>query len=140
MASYRIAALGRTARCNAFADLFDSTTFTLEIRSGAQPATVDSADSGTLLATFPGPTAPGFGAASDNGTVSTATANAIAAVTAAATGTAGHFRLKRSSTVVADGDVGLAGSGATCILSTLSLVSSQPVSITSFTHTEVGSA
>lgn len=140
MASYRLAEIARLAKADAFAGLFDSTTFTIEIYEGAQPATVDDADTGDLLATFTGPTAPGFGDAADGGTAAVVTAGVIATVTASDTGTAGHFRLKQSTTIVADGDVGVAGSGATCILSSLSLVSGQPVSITAFTHTEPSGA
>ena len=66
------------------------------IRTGAPPATPATADSGTLLATLPVQD-PAFGAAS----VGVSTANAITSDTsAAATGIAGHFRIRDSNTVV----------------------------------------
>ena len=132
MAIYRSAALARTAKADAYADLYDSTTFTIEIRSGALGATVDGSDVGVVLATFTGPTAPAFGSAVDDGTVAAVTAGAVASVTAAATGTAAHFREKRGSTIVGDGDVGIAGSGATCIISTTAIVAGEPVALLDF--------
>lgn len=79
----------------------------IEIRTGPQPADVDDADSGTLLATLTcsDPSAP----VPVDGVL---TLSAITSDTNAdASGTAGHFRVKDSSgNVVADGTCGQ-GSG-----------------------------
>jgi hypothetical protein len=89
---------------------------TIEIRSGAQPATPETAASGTLLATV-----AITGSFSSTGGVLTA-ANP-AAVTIATTGTAGHFRLKTSGgTAKIDGDVTATGGGGAMELATVSLV------------------
>jgi hypothetical protein len=101
----------------------------LEIYSGTQPATPDTALSGnTLLATLP-LSATAFGAAS----AGTKTANAITSGTAGATGTATFFRVYKSdgTTAVIDGSVGT--SGADLNLNTTSIVSGATVSVTSWT-------
>lgn len=76
---------------------------TIEIRTGSKPATPETAASGTLLATV-----AISGSFSSSGGALTA-ANP-AAVTVAASGTAGHFRLKTSGgTAKIDGTVGTSG-------------------------------
>lgn len=102
----------------------------LRIYDGAQPATPDTAISGqNLLAelTF-GATA--FGAPSNG----LATANAITAATAGATGTAAWFRAVKSdgSTAVFDGSVGT--SGCDCNISSVAIQSGGNVSVTSMTY------
>lgn len=109
----------------------------LRIYSGAQPADADTAASGTLLAelTCGSPFAP---AASAEGV---STANAITQDSSAnATGTAGYFRLVKSdgTTVVCDGTVTATGGGGQLELVTTSIVSGQPVQVTSFVVTEGG--
>lgn len=87
---------------------------TLEVRTGAKPATPETAASGTLLATV---------AISGSFTASggTITAANPAAVAVAASGTAGHFRLKTSGgTAKIDGTVGT--SGADLILDNVALI------------------
>jgi len=75
----------------------------LEIRSGAKPATPETAASGTLLASI-----TITGAWTSTGGVLTAADPGP--VAPAASGTAGHFRLKKSGgTAVLDGDAGTAG-------------------------------
>lgn len=105
----------------------------LFIRTGAQPATTLTADSGTLLATLPlSATAfPASTSATANG-LATATANAITSDTNAAnTGTAGHFRMKTSGgTTILQGNVGT--SGADLNLNTTSITAGDTVAITSF--------
>ena len=79
---------------------------TIEIRSGAQPATPETAATGTLLATFTLP-ATAFGATNASGV---ATLNAVADTTGAADGTAGWARVKGSGgAAVFDGSVGTSG-------------------------------
>lgn len=78
---------------------------TIEIRSGAKPATPETAASGTLLCTI-----PISGSFTSTGGVLTAADPASASP--AASGTAGHFRLKTSGgTAVLDGTVTAAGGG-----------------------------
>jgi hypothetical protein len=104
----RITTARQNAACDSVVDAIDTgaPASTLELRSGAQPASANDADAGSLLATFDLPD-PCFGGAA----AGVATANAIAAVTGDADGTAGHFRVKDGAgTVVMDGDVGV-GSG-----------------------------
>ena len=101
----------------------------LEIYTGTQPATPDTALSGnTLLATLP-LSATAFGASSS----ATKTANAITSATAAATGTATFFRVYKSdgTTAVIDGSVGT--SGADLNLNTTSIVTGATVSVSSWT-------
>ena len=107
----------------------------LRIYSGTKPATADTALSGnTLLAemTF---AATAFGASASG----TKTANAIgAAADAPATGTATFFRAFKSDgvTVVAQGDVGVTGSGNFIELPTTTINQHDQVSISSFAVSE----
>ncbi len=99
---------------------------TVEIRTGA-PAPVDSAPTGTILATLT-INATAF-AAAVNGT---ATANAIAGVLGSVTGTAGHYVARDSgSNVRRNGTAGIAGTDM--ILSTADITLGENVSITSWT-------
>ena len=94
---------------------------TIEIRSGAKPATPETAASGTLLATV---------AVSGSFTASggSITAADPASVTVAASGTAGHFRVKTSGgTAKIDGTVGT--SGADMNLSSVALVAGGTVDL-----------
>ena len=84
----------------------------------------------TLLAAFTLPD-PSFGSAS-NGLI---TCGAITPVTASATGTAGGFSVTTSADVVVfQGDCGVAGSGAACILTTTSVISGTTLSVNSVTY------
>lgn len=105
----------------------------LFIRSGAPPATTLTADSGTLGATLP-MSNPAFGAATSataNG-LATAMANAITSDTnAAASITAGHFRVKSGgSTVILQGTCGTAA--ADMIMNTTTITAGDTVACTSF--------
>lgn len=125
-----------THRNNNMADITTqlSTTAFLLLYSGSAPANCGTAASGTLLCSLPC-TNP-FGAAPSAGVL---TASTITTTNAAATGTAGYWRLCTSSagtTVVAQGLCGTSGSDLN--LTTTSLVSGQPVSISSFTVTATG--
>lgn len=121
------------ALANALADQIDSTlgnAGTIKIYTGSQPATADTAVSGTLLATFT-LGSPGFGAAS-SGTITLS--GTPLTVAAAATGTAGYFRMATSGGAsVMDGSVGT--SGAQINLNTTSITSGVNVTITSGTIT-----
>ncbi len=131
-----IDATARTAMVDAVVDLVDAGgTGTLEIRTGTA-ADPDSAPTGTLLATLTF-SATAFGAASDDGTTATATANAITDDTSAdATDTAGHFVVKSGGgNVVMTGTVTATGGGGDLELNTVSIVTGNTVSVTSFTVT-----
>lgn len=96
---------------------------TIEIRTGTKPATPETAASGTLLATV---------AISGSFTASggSITAANPAAVTVAATGTAGYFRLKTSGgTAKVDGTVTATGGGGDLTLDTTSLISGGTVDL-----------
>lgn len=89
---------------------------TLEVRTGANPATPETTATGTLLATVT--MGSWTGSADGSGHV---TASDPAGVTIAATGTAGHFRLKTSGgTALMDGTVST--TGADINLDSVSLV------------------
>lgn len=84
----------------------------------------------TLLAEFSLPSPP-FGVV----TGGVHTAEPITSVTASATGTAESFALTDGAdNLVLQGTVGVAGSGADCILNTTALVTGGLVSISSFTY------
>lgn len=103
----------------------------LEIYAGTDVAGTANAE-GTLLAVFTlgSPFAP----AAVNGVQSP---TLPAATTGVATGTAGWARANKTdgSTAVMDLTVGIAGSGAQIILSSLSIISGGAVSVTSWTIT-----
>ena len=107
----------------------------IKIFSGTIPANCGTADSGTLLVTFAG-NAGGFGAAASQ----VLTASAVANATAAATGTAGYFRIYPSAATttnaVVQGTCGM--SAADMILTNTSITSGQTVSFTSLTVTAFG--
>lgn len=96
---------------------------TIEIRTGAKPATPETAATGTLLATV---------AISGSFTASggSITAADPASVSVVASGTAGYFRLKTSGgTAKIDGTVTATGGGGDMTLSTVSLISGGSVDI-----------
>lgn len=108
----------------------------IKIFTGAMPATCETADSGTRLATLTLSTTA-FPASTDPGStgLATATANAITSDTnAAATGTAGYFRAYDSAGVcIVQGTVGT--SAADMILNTTSIVAAATVAISSWVVT-----
>lgn len=107
----------------------------VEIRSGARPATPETAATGVLLATltFSG---TAFAAPASSGGNAVAVANPITQDSAAdATGTASWFRvLKSDGTAVWDGDIGVSGADMNFV--TTSFTAGQPVQITSWTVTQ----
>ncbi len=111
-------------------------TAVLKIRTGAQPATCATADSGTVLASLTLP-ADYFSAASSGtkaklGTWSDASADA--------TGTAAHARLYASdgTTCGWQGSVTVTGGGGDLTLDSVSITAAQTVSITAWTWTAPG--
>lgn len=106
----------------------------LRFRSGAKPATVATASSGTVLAEI---TLGSDWAGAASGGAKTVSGVPLTDSSANATGTAGHWELVKSdgTTVAMRGDVGLAGSGASAILSSLSINSGSPFSVLSWGFT-----
>lgn len=96
---------------------------TIEIRSGTKPATPETAASGTLLATV----AISGSFTSTGGVLTSADP---AAVSPAASGTAGHFRVKQSGgTAVLDGTVTATGGGGDMQLGSTTITTGVPVDL-----------
>ena len=105
----------------------------IKIWTGSAPATPETADSGTLLATLTFSTT-----AFANASSGTATANTITSGTAVATGTAGYARAYNAAgTCVLQFTVGT--SGADLIFGTLSINSGDVVACSSLTYTQPSS-
>jgi hypothetical protein len=106
----------------------------LEIRTGAAPANCAAADAGTLLASMTLPAdwmaAAASGSKAKSGTWSDLSANA--------SGTAEHFRVKDSGGTVChiQGTVSLSGGGGDLQLVNTNLAAGQEVSISAFTITD----
>ena len=122
---------------NARLDAIESTIGTaavLKIRTGAAPADVATADSGTVLATLSLPSdwmaAASGGTKAKSGTWQDASADA--------TGTAAHFRIYASDGTTAhlQGTVTATGGGGDLTLDNTSIASGQSVTITSFSLTD----
>lgn len=104
---------------------------TIKIYTGSQPATPDTAASGTLLATVTLPD-PSFATAS-SGTI---TGNDPAAVNPVASGTAGWFRVADSTgAAVYDGAVTVTGSGGELQLSNTAIGPGINVDVTALSVT-----
>lgn len=96
---------------------------TIEIRSGAKPATPETAAAGTLLVTV-----TISGSFTSTGGVLTA-ADPVAA-NPAASGAAGHFRLRQSGgTAVLDGTVTATGGGGDMQLGSTTITTGVPVDL-----------
>ena len=124
-----------THRSNAMTDLVTDlgSTGYLLIYTGSPPANCAASATGTLLAALP--------LSATAGTVSNGvlTFNAFTTANAAATGTAGYYRLCTSSAGTTCVSQGLCGtSGSDLNLTTTSITSGQPVSVTSWTITAYG--
>jgi hypothetical protein len=107
---------------------------TLELRTGAPPATCATADSGTVLATMALPS--DWLAAASGG--SKALAGTWQDAAADAAGTAGHFRIKQGATCHIQGTVTATGGGGDMTLDNNVLAVGQQVTITAFTLTAGG--
>ena len=122
---------------NARLDAIESTIGTsaiLKIRTGAAPANVAAADSGTVLATLNLPSdwmaAASSGSKAMSGTWEDASADS--------SGTAGHFRLYASdgTTCHMQGSITATGGGGDMTLDNVVLAEGQAFSITTFTLTD----
>lgn len=102
----------------------------LKIRSGSVPATVATADAGTVLATLALPS--DWLAAASAG--SKAKAGTWEDTSADATGTAAHFRIYASDGTTAhmQGTVTATGGGGDMTLDNVSIAAGQAISVTSF--------
>jgi hypothetical protein len=140
---YGVVQYTSTHRSNAMTDLVTAAGSTgfLMIVSGAQPATVATVDSGTVLASLP--------LSATAGTVSAGvlTFNAITSESASATGTAAHFLIcttssttnceaVSSTTRVIQGSVGTSASDIN--FSSVAFTSGETISISSLTITANG--
>lgn len=105
---------------------------TLEIRSGSVPANCAAADSGTVLATLTLPS--DWMAAASSG--SKAIAGTWQDLSADNTGTAGHFRIKVSTTCHIQGTITATAGGGDMELSSTSITAGQSVTISTFTLTD----
>jgi hypothetical protein len=121
----------RNARLDAIETTI-STAPTLEIRTGAAPADCAAADTGSVLATLTLPS-DWMAAASGGSKAKAGTWTG----TASGTGTAGHFRIKQSTTCHLQGSVGM-GSGDLSLDNT-SIANGQAVTIATFALTDPNS-
>lgn len=121
---------------NAMLDAIEAaigTSAILMIRTGAVPAAITDADSGTVLATINLPSdwmlAAAAGVKSLSGTWQDASADA--------TGTAGHYRIYASDGVTqhSQGTVTVTGGGGDLEVQNTSFAATQTVTITGFTWT-----
>lgn len=130
----KLSEAARNARLNAITTLVDggASPGYIEVRSGTRPANVNTAATGTVLATFT-LADPSFGAAAAG--VITLDADPDISATAAATGTASWARgYDSTGAAVFDGDVGT--SGTDFIITSVSITSGQTVTLTAGTLTE----
>lgn len=127
----KYAVLLKNAKLNAIST-YAGASAKLRIYSGTKPATADAAITGTMLVELVC-NATAFAGAASGGVL---TASAISNGTAAASGTASHYRLFQTNgtTAVLDGTVGTSASDL--IVDNTSINSGQVVSISSFTITE----
>lgn len=127
--------MGTTLRAarNALIETTIGTAAKVQIRTGAQPATPATADSGTLLVEF----TLASDWASQSGGVLTFSGTPIAG-TASGTGTAAHYRIKDSAgtTCHMQGSVTATGGGGDLTVDNTSIASGQSVQITGWTITE----
>ena len=120
---------------NARLDAIESTIGTaavLKIRTGAAPADVATADSGTVLATLTLPT--DWMAAASSG--SKALSGTWEDTSADATGTAAHFRLYASDGTTAHMQGTVGTSGTDMIVDSVSFTAGQAFTISAFTLTD----
>lgn len=124
---------------NALLDVIESTIGTsavVKIRTGSVPATVATADAGTVVSTITCPS--DWMAAASGGTK--ALAGTWQDSSADATGTAAHFRVYASdgTTCHMQGTVTATGGGGDMTVDNTSFASGQAFTITSFTLTAPG--
>ncbi len=119
---------------NAVLDAWETamgTAAKIEIRTGAQPANCAAADTGTLLVSYT--LASDWAGAASAG--SKTLNNLPVAGTAAAAGTAGHYRFKDNAgtTCHEQGSITATGGGGDMTIDNTSIASGQAVNITGYT-------
>lgn len=129
----QLSAAVRNARLDAIETAI-GTSAVLKIRTGAQPADVATADSGTVLATLSLPS--DWMAAASSG--SKAKSGTWQDTSADATGTAAHFRIYASDGTTAhlQGSVTATGGGGDLTVDNTSFAASQSFTINTFTLTD----
>jgi len=129
----QLSVAARNARLDAIETAAGATAI-LRIRTGAQPATCATADSGTILSAMTLPA--DYLAAASGGTKAKSGTWEDAAADAA--GTAAHFRIYDSAgtTCHLQGSVSATGGGGDLELNNVVLAVGQTVTITSFTLTD----
>jgi len=131
----RISTIVRNGAVNGAVDTIDAGPGpgTVQIRTGAQPASVAAAATGTLLGTLT-LSDPAFGEAGNG----TATAGAVTGDTSAdASGDAGWYRvLDSTGAALIDGAISAAGGGGEMILDKIAIVAGGTINITSWTITQ----
>lgn len=131
----RLATATRNATTNAVVALVDADVGagSIQIRSGAQPASADNAATGTLLATLT-LADPSFAAAAAG--VAALDATPVLSTTGVAAGTAGWFRvLDNSGDTVMDGAITATGGGGEMELNTTTISIGVTVEVTAGTLT-----
>lgn len=126
----------KTALDAALALLNSGGTGKLRVYSGTPPTDTDTALSGnTLLIDF-ALNATAFAASTDLAPGATASANSITGVNASASGTAAFYRLlNNAGTAIEQGSVTASGGGGDCIITTVTVVSGAPCTVTSLVNT-----
>jgi hypothetical protein len=105
---------------------------TVEIRSGAKPATCATADSGTLLASFALPS-DWLAAASARAKAKAGTWTGTGGAGAGAGTNAGHFRIKQGATCHIQGSITITAGGGDMTLDNISIANGQAFTVDSFT-------
>lgn len=121
----------RNARLDAIETTI-GTSATLEIRTGAQPASCAAADSGTLLSTITLPSNWMADAASGSKGIAGSWVDAAAD----ASGTAAHYRIKSGATCHLQGSVTQTGGGGDMQVDNANFATGQEFSVTAFTLTD----
>lgn len=132
----RLPTAARNAACDAVVDLVDAgpAAGTMQIRSGAQPASANDPATGTLLATLT-LADPAFGAAAAG--VATLDATPVLTTTGVAAGTAGWFRVFDSNgNTVFDGSITATAGGGDLTFATTTISVGLEVRITGGTYTQ----
>jgi hypothetical protein len=125
---------------NALANAYESTIGTaptFEIRSGSPPANCAAADTGTLLATGTLPS-DWLGNASGGSKALAGTWTITGGAGAGSGTTAGHFRIKASTTCHDQGTITVTGGGGDLTLVNTNIVNGQATTITSWSITISG--
>lgn len=131
----RLATAAQNAACDAVVDLIDDGgAGTIQIRTGAQPASANDAATGTLLGTLTFTDVP---AAFGDASAGVATAASITGDNSAdANGTAGWFRvLSGAGATIFDGNITANGGGGDMELNNINITATGTIDVTAFTFT-----